>query len=894
MQIMLPVIRTVDVLLVGATVHACALARGLRQSGYSVFAVTPFSYLADDLCSTLELRDLHDGEEEQFYHIGWYDNGARKTPMQMKHMAERRFIQEDIDYMYQTYPVTLARDKDGKIAGVAVANRSGFQIVAARVIIDATRRELVARLAGAECASFVPGDYEVSLRLVGGAASGEGLSVVKECDGIRDGDKLFPLYKVSKKVRFSGNTPLDFARADAEIRQAAWHPDAMVVADCCEVDLRDGVAAGWKPSPAVPVMLAARTQLDDVKMLLEQCRPGAPVRVDGVKNARRGDIVRQDKFFRFQDCPQVPFDLDTLPGGIDSEVLVVGGGTGGAPAAIAAARAGAKTVCVESTSQLGGISTAGLIGCYYFGNRVGYTKEIDKGTAEMGQGRPTYKLDDARHNIRWKAAWFLREAAQAGVDVFFNSLMVAAVLDGQAEGRARVAGAVIVTPAGLFAVNAQKCVDATGNNDLVAAAGGETTPLVGDEPAVQGAGLSPVLLGNDCVNSDFSFMCDCDVLDATRAFTMAHGKFADKFDSAPMLETRERRRIIGEIVLQPQDFYANRMYTDTVNIAFSNFDTHGFIIHPMFMLKPTEHAPHYAKVPFRAMLPRNLEGVVVTGLGMSAHRDCMPLIRMQPDVHNQGFAAGTAAAMAVARGQTYRQLNIKDLQRILVDRKILPPETMDESDQIGQIAPDDSHYDLARYFLDPEAARAEIRARFAKQPEVEDARILAFLDDASGKDVLAQAVKDAAWDKGWQYTGMGQFGMSVSRVDSMLFALARIGGDADAVLAKLRTLRYEQEFSHIRAVCMALIAHPDARAAEPLTALLQAYGASGHATRTFRDALAANRVEWNDTDVRNLQLKELYLAKALQACDRGSTLAASILHAYQHSLNGYYALFAGK
>ncbi|MBP5232334.1 MAG: FAD-dependent oxidoreductase, partial [Planctomycetes bacterium] len=448
------------------------------------------------------------------------------------------------------------------------------------------------------------------------------------------------------------------------------------------------------------------------------------------------------------------------------------------------------------------------------------------------------------------------------------------------------------TPWGLTAFAAQKCVDATGNNDLVAAAGGETTPLVADEPAVQGAGLSPVLLGRDCVNSDYMFICDSDVVDGTRAYVMAHAKFLDRFDSSPILETRERRRVVGDLTLQPQDFFANRTYDDTVNVAYSNFDTHGFIVHPMFMLKPTDHTPHYAKVPYRAMLPRNLEGVLVTGLGMSAHRDCMPLIRMQPDVHNQGFAAGTAAAMAVKAGCGYRQIDMKALQRTLVEHEILPPAVLEEHDAIGEIAPDDTHYELARIFLEPAKARAELHARFAQAPTVADAHVLAFLGDACGRETLAQAVRDAAWDKGWNYTGMGQFGMSLSPLDSMIFALAKIGGDADAVLAKLHALRYEQEFSHVRAVSMALIAHPDKRAAAPLAALLGAYGATGHATRTLRDVFAANREAWNDTETRNLQLKELYLAKALAACDPESSLARMTLDAYRDSLNAYYAIFA--
>jgi heterodisulfide reductase subunit A-like polyferredoxin len=45
----------------------------------------------------------------------------------------------------------------------------------------------------------------------------------------------------------------------------------------------------------------------------------------------------------------------------ETEVLIVGGGTAGAVAAIASARDGAKTLVVEQFGFLGGTATAGLV-----------------------------------------------------------------------------------------------------------------------------------------------------------------------------------------------------------------------------------------------------------------------------------------------------------------------------------------------------------------------------------------------------------------------------------------------------------------------------------------------------------------------------------------------------
>ena len=52
-----------------------------------------------------------------------------------------------------------------------------------------------------------------------------------------------------------------------------------------------------------------------------------------------------------------PYETKTKS--IETDILVVGGGTAGTIAAIQAARAGAKTVLVEFGSQLGGTTTTG-------------------------------------------------------------------------------------------------------------------------------------------------------------------------------------------------------------------------------------------------------------------------------------------------------------------------------------------------------------------------------------------------------------------------------------------------------------------------------------------------------------------------------------------------------
>lgn len=127
----------------------------------------------------------------------------------------------------------------------------------------------------------------------------------------------------------------------------------------------------------------------------------------------------------------------------------------------------------------------------------------------------------------------------------------------------------------------------------------------------------------------------------------------------------------------------------------------------------------------------------------------------------------------------------------------------------------------------------------------------------------------------------------------MIVSLSAIGGDELSTLDKLSMLSIDMAFSHIRAISLALIRNPSPKAVEGLERILASPGATGYAVVTMQDALDSNRPEHNDTTFRNAQLKEVYLAKALSACNPESETARTILQSYIAGMQGLYALFAG-
>jgi HEAT repeat protein len=141
---------------------------------------------------------------------------------------------------------------------------------------------------------------------------------------------------------------------------------------------------------------------------------------------------------------------------------------------------------------------------------------------------------------------------------------------------------------------------------------------------------------------------------------------------------------------------------------------------------------------------------------------------------------------------------------------------------------------------------------------------------------------------------MGQYGASVSPLDSLIIALGRTRDQRALapIVEKANQLTTTNEFSHFRAVSLALEALDDPAAAKPLAALLQKEGIAGHAQTNINAALEKVVPSSTDNTRRNEQLIELYLAQALYRCGDSDGLGEKILRQYAQDLHGHYARHA--
>lgn len=84
------------------------------------------------------------------------------------------------------------------------------------------------------------------------------------------------------------------------------------------------------------------------------------------------------------------------------------------------------------------------------------------------------------------------------------------------------------------------------------------------------------------------------------------------------------------------------------------------------------------EIPYRALLPRGMEQILITGKALSCTHDALPAIRMQRDMQQLGGVVGLAAALTVKLGIIPRELPIDILKKRLVVDKVLPDRSYND------------------------------------------------------------------------------------------------------------------------------------------------------------------------------------------------------------------------
>ena len=404
------------------------------------------------------------------------------------------------------------------------------------------------------------------------------------------------------------------------------------------------------------------------------------------------------------------------------DVLVVGGGPGGVPAAVAAARNGARVLLVEAYGFLGGMATNALVHPYmkYNAGDTILTRGLFEEFVDILHADGAI-LDDRKHFDAEPMKRLLdRFVLDSGADMLLHARAVGVLKKGDSIGAVRV-----FHKGGIEDIAADVVIDSTGDGDIAAWAGAKVEVGRSEDHACQPMTTSFRMAGVDVkripargeinrlydaakargdvtnprenvlffrsVHSDVIHfnttrivgksaldgwsLTDAEIegrrqIDDMVRFLKKHIAGFEKaylMKSGSQIGIRESRRVMGRYVLTAEDVLDARHFEDGISCASYDIDIHnpagtGTVIK---RLKPGT----YYTIPYRCLVPERVENLIVASRCISATHEAHSSLRVMPIVWGIGQAGGIAAAMCIKKRIAPKEVNAKELRKTLTDQK---------------------------------------------------------------------------------------------------------------------------------------------------------------------------------------------------------------------------------
>jgi hypothetical protein len=132
--------------------------------------------------------------------------------------------------------------------------------------------------------------------------------------------------------------------------------------------------------------------------------------------------------------------------------------------------------------------------------------------------------------------------------------------------------------------------------------------------------------------------------------------------TSPWIGVRETRRILGDYQVSGEDVLAARRFPDGIARCGAPIEDHHDGRDTRWSYIPNSGT---YTIPYRALLPRNRDGILVAGRCLSATHDAHASARSIGTCMAMGQAAGSAAALAAREDLTPRRVPIARLLELL-------------------------------------------------------------------------------------------------------------------------------------------------------------------------------------------------------------------------------------
>lgn len=140
-------------------------------------------------------------------------------------------------------------------------------------------------------------------------------------------------------------------------------------------------------------------------------------------------------------------------------------------------------------------------------------------------------------------------------------------------------------------------------------------------------------------------------------------KNSHMLSTAMQIGVRESRMICGEYTLTGEDLMACTKFEDSIALGNYDIDIHNpegsGTSHYYF--GPGE----YYTIPYRTLIPKNAENLLVAGRCISVTHEAQASIRIMAIVCCIGEAAGTATAISVKDNKNVKDIDVKKLRNTL-------------------------------------------------------------------------------------------------------------------------------------------------------------------------------------------------------------------------------------